>query len=181
MGRELHGTLASAPMKMLTSVLAARTTTLGPPGPADESVRLREDPLHQQAADGSMLRAHPPASAWPRPNSIIAVLVFLHVMALCYWLFLVLMRKSAALKKTKLEPPRKVNCHYEWAAFPNVQLAQLQMPNGSLHNKLSNGKSSGMHTPHSASGTVTTPTWPSTPTLGLGPSRSSWVPSEKGL
>ena len=173
MGRELHAKLASAPVKMITSALAARSANLATPSsPAAQSsnLRFREDPLHQHSIDAG-LHAAPPSSSWPRPNSIIAILVFLHVIALCYWLFLVLMRKSAAMKKTKLEPPRKVNCHYEWAAFPNIQLAQLQMPNGGgLHNKLSlNGKSSGMHTPLSASGTVTTPTWPSTPTLGLGP------------
>ncbi|KAK9825525.1 hypothetical protein WJX74_004060 [Apatococcus lobatus] len=150
---------------------------------AASSLRYHDDPLHQHdAAESAESHAAPPSHTWPRQNSIIFVLVMLHVIALCYWLFLVLLRKNAASKKAKLEPPRKVNCHYEWASFPNVQLAQLQMPNSSMHNKLSmGGKSSGMHTPHSATSAVTTPTWPSTPTLGLGPNRSSWVPPGKGL
>lgn len=70
---------------------------------------------------------------WPRQRSIVAILILAHVAALLYWLYQVL--KKATLdpneskRKALMEPPKKVNCTYEWSTLPGTKLSPFNAAN----------------------------------------------------
>jgi len=75
----------------------------------------------------------PGYSWWPRQRSIVALLILAHVAALLYWLYQVLRKATLDANETKrkalMEPPKKVNCTYEWSSLPGTKLSPYNAAN----------------------------------------------------
>ena len=75
----------------------------------------------------------PGYSWWPRQRSIVALLILAHVAALLYWLYQVLKKAtidaSESKRKALMEPPKKVNCTYEWSNLPGTKLSPYNTAN----------------------------------------------------
>ncbi|DBA95914.1 TPA: hypothetical protein ACH3X1_001443 [Trebouxia sp. C0004] len=75
----------------------------------------------------------PGYSWWPRQRSIVALLILAHVAALLYWLYQVLRKATLDANETKrkalMEPPKKVNCTYEWSNLPGTKLSPYNAAN----------------------------------------------------
>ncbi len=79
----------------------------------------------------------PGYSWWPRQRSIVALLILAHVAALLYWLYQVLRKATLDANETKrkalMEPPKKVNCTYEWSNLPGMQTAAVGCMQSTVH------------------------------------------------
>ena len=75
----------------------------------------------------------PGYSWWPRQRSIVALLILAHVAALLYWLYQVLRKATLDANESKrkalMEPPKKVNCTYEWSNLPGTKLSPYNSAN----------------------------------------------------
>lgn len=75
----------------------------------------------------------PGYSWWPRQRSIVALLILAHVAALLYWLYQVMRKATLDANETKrkalMEPPKKVNCTYEWSNLPGTKLSPYNAAN----------------------------------------------------
>ena len=94
---------------------------------ADAATLAASDAVH---TDSETL---PGYSWWPRQRSIVVLLILVHVAALLYWLYQVLRKATLDANETKrkalMEPPKKVNCTYEWSNLPGTKLSPFNAAN----------------------------------------------------
>ena len=94
---------------------------------ADAAAQAASDAAH---TDSETL---PGYSWWPRQRSIVALLILVHVAALLYWLYQVLRKATIDAtenrRKALMEPPKKVNCTYEWSNLPGTKLSPYNSAN----------------------------------------------------
>ncbi|KAK9841754.1 hypothetical protein WJX81_000889 [Elliptochloris bilobata] len=94
---------------------------------AEAAGGMQAEPLGAGGAAHAQPAHLPGSSLVPSRGTVIAVLVAIHVAALLYWAWVVIRayRKGAPVAKPR-EPPRKVNCMYEWSSLPLPRLGSVR-------------------------------------------------------